>query len=126
MTKYGEGALLAKVDIDAAYHLIPVHPQNQPLQAMLWEGCLYIDSMLPFGLWSAPNAVADTLNWYLHQQGIEHVYHYLGDFIVIGSPGSHQCQEALAMLEATCSTLASPLLTTNRRVHQLALCSWEL
>ena len=29
-TQYGRGALLAKVDIESAYRLIPVHPQELP------------------------------------------------------------------------------------------------
>ena len=31
---YPLGALLAKVDIESAYRLIPVHPSDRPLQAM--------------------------------------------------------------------------------------------
>ena len=30
----GKGSLLAKVDIESAYRLIPVHPEDRPLQAM--------------------------------------------------------------------------------------------
>ena len=68
------------------YRLIPVHPQDRPLQAMEWNDHIYVDPMLPFGLRSAPkifNAVTDALNWYLHQAGIEHILHYLDDFIII-------------------------------------------
>ena len=50
----GRGALLAKVDIESAYRLIPVRPHDRPLQAMLWQDKIYIDPMLPFGLRSAP------------------------------------------------------------------------
>ena len=46
----GRGALLAKVNIENAYRLIPVHPSDRPLQAITWEGNIYTDSMLPFGL----------------------------------------------------------------------------
>ena len=34
----GRGALLAKMDIEAAYWLIPVHPQDRILQGMDWYG----------------------------------------------------------------------------------------
>ena len=34
----GRGALLAKVDIESTYRLIPVHPSDRPLQAITWEG----------------------------------------------------------------------------------------
>jgi len=82
----GPGALLAKVDIESAYRLIPVHPQDRPLLAMQWEGKIYIDPMLPFSLRSAPkifNAVADALNWHLQQVGIPLIRHYLDDYIII-------------------------------------------
>ena len=38
VSEKGAGALLAKVDIKAAYRQIPVHPQDRPLQALKWEG----------------------------------------------------------------------------------------
>ena len=68
VARLGTAAFLAKVDIESAYRLIPVHPQDRPLQAVRWEGQVFIDPMLPFGLRSAPkifNAVADALNWTL-------------------------------------------------------------
>ena len=34
----GRGALLAKMDIEAAYWLFPVHPQDRILQGMDWYG----------------------------------------------------------------------------------------
>jgi len=55
MLKLGVGSLMAKVNIESAYSLIPVHPLNQPLQVMEWKDKLYVDPMLPFGFWSAPN-----------------------------------------------------------------------
>ena len=62
--KLGQGALMAKVDIETAYRLVPVHPQDRPLLGMEWRGDVFVDPMLPFGLRSAPkifNAVADAL-----------------------------------------------------------------
>ena len=49
----GKGTLLAKMDIKSAFHLIPVHPADRHLLAMEWQGSLYIDTCLPFGLRSA-------------------------------------------------------------------------
>ena len=62
----GVGALLAKFDIQSAYRIVPVHPDDRPLLAMMWKGQLYIDTALPFGLRSAPkifSALADALEW---------------------------------------------------------------
>lgn len=63
---------------------------------MSFEGELYIDPMLPFGLRSAPkifNAVADALNWILKQSGIRQVFHYLDDFVIIRPPSSPSVHE---------------------------------
>ena len=115
---YEQGALLAKVDIEAAYRrLIPVHPADRLLQATSWEGKLYINPMLPFGLRSAPklfNAVADALEWYLEQQGICHIYHYFDDFIVVGAPDSPECAKALTILDESCTFLGI-LLASHKR-----------
>ena len=46
--RIGKGSLLAKVDIEAAYRLVPVHPDDC-LRAMSWESQMYVDPMLPFG-----------------------------------------------------------------------------
>ena len=60
----GQGAQLAKIDIKSAYRLVPVHPAQRKWLGMQWQGRVYVDGMLPFGLRSAPklfNAVADAL-----------------------------------------------------------------
>ena len=57
---------MAKFDVKSAYQLIPVHPQDRYLLGMCWEGKLYVDASLSFGLRSAPKiftAVANALEW---------------------------------------------------------------
>ena len=108
----GTGALMAKVDVESAYRLIPVHPHDRPLQAVEWKVRTYVDPMLPFGLRSAPkifSAVADALEWMLRQAGVCHSRHYLDDFIILGPPGSAACQEALDTLTTLCRQLGVPL-----------------
>ena len=50
----GPGALMAKLDLKAAYRHVPVHPDDQSLLAIRWGGTTYLDTALPFGLCSAP------------------------------------------------------------------------
>ena len=60
----GVGSLLTQIDIKTTFRLISVHPQDQHLLGMKWQGALHIDCVLPFGLRSAPkifNLVADAL-----------------------------------------------------------------
>ena len=49
----GPGSLLAKLDIRSAYRIVPVLLADRPLLGMRWEGALYFDTALPFGLRSA-------------------------------------------------------------------------
>ncbi len=57
ITTYGAEALLAKINIEAAYRLIPVHPQDRPLQAVRWGDQVFIDPMLCFGLRQPPKSL---------------------------------------------------------------------
>lgn len=68
--------------------------------------------MLPFGLRSAPqifNALADALEWVLRSAGIQHVFHYLDDFIILGTPSSSQCESDFHRFRITCEHLGVPL-----------------
>ena len=115
--RYPPGALLAKIDIESAYRLVPVHPADRRLLAVEWQGAVYVDPMLPFGLRSAPkifNAIADALEWCLRQQGIRDIFHYLDDFIIVAPPRSPECSLALKTLDRVCATLGVPIAEHKR------------
>ncbi len=102
------------LDVKSAYRTVPVHPADRHLLGMSWEGKLFIDTTLLFGLRSAPKiftGVADALEWVLAQRGVASLLHYLGDFLFIGTPGSRQCSEALDTAIFTCGELGVPLAT---------------
>ena len=87
----GQGALMAKIDVRSAYRIVPVHPEDQGLLGMMWEGSLFIDTAFPSGLHSAQkifNAIADTVEWFARQQGVDPLLHYLDDFFTMGAPDS--------------------------------------
>ena len=112
VVKLGPDTLMAKVDIESAYRLIPVHPEDRPLQAMEWQGKYFIDPMLPFGLRSAPkifSTIADALGWVLRQRGVHNCHHYLDDYIILGRAHSAECSQALETLTQTCRELGVPL-----------------
>ena len=52
--KMGKGTMLAKLDLESAYRIVPVHLQDRLLLGMKWDGKLYIDSALPFWLTLGP------------------------------------------------------------------------
>ena len=71
-----------------------------------------MDTALPFGLRSAPkifNAVADALEWMAGQEGITSLFHYLDDFLIVGSPGSLECSRHLTILLALFEQLGVPV-----------------
>ncbi len=103
---------MAKFDIESAYRLVPVHPDDRLLLGMKWREFLYVDTSLPFGLRSAPkifNAVADAIEWMMRRQGIGSSLHYLDDFIVFGSAGVSECQIALDKALHLCRGLGVPI-----------------
>lgn len=113
INKLGRGSLLAKIDVESAYRLIPVHPEDRLLLGMSWKGALYADASLPFGLRSAPkifNAVADALQWIFGQESTLSI-HYLDDYLLFGSPESLECQLALDRTLITCHRLGVPIAT---------------
>ena len=110
--RLGRGSVLAKFDLEAAYRIVPVHPQDRLLLGMMWQGELFVDGALPFGLRSAPklfNAVADALLWVMGRHGVECAIHYLDDFLVVGPPGSESCSRALASSLRLCEELGVPI-----------------
>ena len=104
----GRGTKMAKMDVNSAYRLVPVHPADCPLLRMRWRNCLFVNKMLLFRLRSAPkifNAVADALEWVIKQRGVAHVYHYLDDFITLGEPGADTCSKNLQFILDVCREL---------------------
>ena len=68
VSQFGEGALMAKFDVEAAYRNIIIHPSDCSLLGMEWRSKFYVDLALPFGLRSAPyifNCVAELVEWIL-------------------------------------------------------------
>ena len=75
-----------------------------------------MDTMLPFGLWSAPKvftAVADGLEWIIRQKGVWHIDHYLDDYVTFGQAGSPECARYLEIIQQTCTELGVPLAAEN-------------
>ena len=108
----GPHCCLAKVDIQSAYRIIPVHPDDRLLQGIVWQGNLCVDAALPFGLRSAPRiftAMADALEWRGKFEGITHIIHYLDDFLILAPPGGSRCKQELEGLLALFGRLQVPV-----------------
>lgn len=79
---------------------------------MEWDGQVYVDGALPFGLRSAPkifNALADALEWCVRSSGAEFIWHYLDDSIMVGRPGSGECGFNCKLMHHLFDQLSMPL-----------------
>ncbi len=89
-----------------------MHPADRHLLGMEWDGQLFVDATLPFGLLSAPkifNALADTLEWIIRQHGVSFIWHYLDDFLVAGRCSSAECFDNISTVRRLCEILGIPL-----------------
>ena len=79
---------------------------------MEWQGDVFIDKALPFGLRLAPlifSALADCLQWIMEQRGADNVFHYLDDFLTAGKGQSSQCSANFEIMKHTCAHTGSPV-----------------
>ena len=91
---------------------IPVHPGDHHLLGVSWEGRTYVDRALPFVLHSAPkifSAVADMMVWALYNAGIEHLFHYMDDFLFLVAPHSDDGAKVRSLAMSVFSKLGVPV-----------------
>ena len=80
---------LHKGDLKDAFRMIPISPLDHWLFLFEWEGKLYIDIFLPFGLCTAPllfNLFGEGLHWILDWVYGRDLVHYLDDFLLFNDP----------------------------------------
>ena len=108
----GRDTELVKIDLKNAYRILPIHPNDRQFLGISWEGHVYIDQCLPFGLRSAPKiftAFADSLAWILHSRGVRYLLHYLDDFLLFGTPRSGEGERSLHVALSTLAALGIPV-----------------
>lgn len=100
--RLGKGCLLSKVDVESAFRIVPVHPDDWHLLGMQWQGKFYFDMRLSFGCRSSPyifNTLADAIEWIgKHEFNIEHLFHLLDDFLAV-EESSHNPQAMIRLLD---------------------------
>ena len=91
----GKGALMVKHDLKCLQDGVSIHPADQHLLGLDWQGMTYCDCALPFDLRSAPKiftAIADGVTWAMVCKGIQNVLHYLDDFFFCAPASSNSCK----------------------------------
>ena len=114
----GPRCLNAKADIQEAFRLIPIRPQDYPLLGFTWQGIFYHDKVLPMG--SAVSCqtfehFSRALQWILQSHfNVVNVTHLLDDFIFVGSYNEPTCLNSLLSFENLAQEMCIPLNKTKR------------
>ena len=78
---YGNGYFVS-IDLKAAYHQINLAKECKPLTTVVTHIGTFMDSMMPFGLKTAPNAFQRIMSRVL--KGCDDTLVYLDDILIIG------------------------------------------
>lgn len=119
---FGQHTLLAKLDLEAAFHHIPVRPQDFPLLGSTYyrfnpitnSFCkeYYYDRVLQFGARSSPKLFSDfasAAKSVMHANGASYADHYLDDYVTMGKAGTTECATNLRIMMDTCHDLGFSL-----------------
>ena len=99
---------LARVAFSLKYLPSVMCPHDRHLLGMVWNQLLYIDTVLPFGLWSAPkifNTIAAALQWIVIQRGMSYL---------TAAATETECLSNLTLLIDTCRILDLALSLPKR------------
>ena len=83
------GCIAATFNISAAYYLTPIHPDQQQHLCVMWEGLIYIDQAVMFGLASSAGifgCVADMLVAIYKAAGFHPLLKWVDDFFIVCLP----------------------------------------
>ena len=109
----GQGCFMSKLDIKSTFRNIPVHPSDWELLGMKWNGLYYFDTVLPFGLRSAPylfDQFSCLIEWIIKSKlGIPNVIHILDDFFFATRPPRRDCLTALSKILCLFAELNVPV-----------------
>ena len=109
----GPGAFLAKSDIESAFRLIPIHPNQYHLLVFKWNDSFFFDRCLPMGARSSCQIFelfSSALQHIINQAGVPHSLHYLDDFLFINS-SAHNCSIDLNKFLEICKEINVPIST---------------
>ena len=111
--RMGNGALIAKVDIENAFRIIPINPNDRYLLGFMFNGKYYFDKCLPMGCRSSCaifERFSSALQWIaIHKLSIPGISHILDDFIFVGPPNSPITALALDTFLLLCKDCNVPI-----------------
>jgi len=107
VAKAGKGCKLIKRDLKSAFRFVPVSPYDHWLLMYEWNGRIYVELFLPFGLRTAPlifNLFSEAIHWVMQLKGYN-LCHYIDDFLLILPPESPMIHTAANDFSEVCDTM---------------------
>ncbi len=108
----GPGAFLAKTDIEHAYMLIPIHPDDIPALGIRWFKDWFCDCTLPMGSRSGcaiSETFSDAIQLLAEARGCGKMNHVLDDFLMVSAIKS-QSDVRLSCFLSLCELLGIPVV----------------
>lgn len=120
LQKIGRGTLMVKTDIESAFRLIPVHPEDYHLLGFQWDGAFYYEKVMVMGCRSSCQIFekfSSALHWIMeHKYTARGVVHILDDFFFTGIPNSTDCARDLSNFLQMCEETHIPI-KNEKTVH---------
>ena len=113
VVKYGRHCLMAKADIEDAFRLLCINPDDYHFLVFSVDGKFYYDRSLAMGVASACKSFecfSTAIQWILNSKClIPGISHLLDDFFFVGKAGTNQCSHALSTFSKVCSDINIPI-----------------
>lgn len=113
LRQFGKDSLMAKTDIQDAFRIVPINPEDYKLLGFSWQGLYYYDKCLPMGASSSCQifeSLSKGLQWAMctkfNAAGMSHM---IDDFFFIGPKDSDKCLSDLQQFLAICSEAGIPI-----------------
>lgn len=124
----GQGTLLIKDDLKSVYCIVPIHPADRHLLGIRWNGQVYMDQPLPYGLRSTPKlftAVTDAIGWALTEFGVTMQIHYLDDFLCFVLLNTGASSHILPHIHSVLDCLGVPVVFSKVEGPSTAVIVWK-
>ena len=115
------GSLAATFDISTVHYFTPVRPDQQHHLCIFWDGFVYVDQAVMFGLASSTSvfgSIADMLLAIYKAAGFTPILKWVDDFFVIRLPNQTWTEQEFMDLTGYCGVLWSMKKMTPLAVIQ--------
>ena len=125
-------ALIAKIDIEAAFTLIPLNSRSYHLAGFTWDSQYFYDKVLPFGTSTSCRTFEEfstAIQWILPNHfNIPYLSHILNDYMFFGPANSGTCSLSLQKFMLLADDLNIPVKhdktvhpTTRAEIHGITI-----